>query len=96
MPDGLVYQGVSEEPMAYSGGSAAQSTVLHAFDELLGIRHGPESGESRTCLFPRTGGETEPEQPPQVRRTRTRLKPDPAQSPAGTRLGPVCREKAYK
>ncbi|KFO92004.1 Indoleamine 2,3-dioxygenase 2, partial [Buceros rhinoceros silvestris] len=43
MPDGLIYEGVSEEPMAYSGGSAAQSTVLHAFDELLGIRHSKES-----------------------------------------------------
>ncbi|KAM7080867.1 LOW QUALITY PROTEIN: indoleamine 2,3-dioxygenase 2-like [Ciconia maguari] len=43
MPDGLIYEGVSEEPMAYSGGSAAQSTVLHAFDELLGIRHSEES-----------------------------------------------------
>ncbi|NXP18758.1 I23O2 dioxygenase, partial [Scytalopus superciliaris] len=39
MPDGLIYEGVSEEPMAFSGGSAAQSTVLHAFDELLGIHH---------------------------------------------------------
>ncbi|NXS26095.1 I23O2 dioxygenase, partial [Pomatostomus ruficeps] len=39
MPHGLVYEGVSQEPMAYSGGSAAQSTVLHAFDELLGIHH---------------------------------------------------------
>ncbi|XP_009702896.1 PREDICTED: indoleamine 2,3-dioxygenase 2-like, partial [Cariama cristata] len=43
MPDGLIYEGVSDEPMAYSGGSAAQSTVLHAFDELLGIRHSQES-----------------------------------------------------
>ncbi|KAM6035030.1 indoleamine 2,3-dioxygenase 2 isoform 1-T1 [Theristicus caerulescens] len=43
MPDGLIYEGVSNEPMAYSGGSAAQSTVLHAFDELLGIRHSEES-----------------------------------------------------
>ncbi|NWU49963.1 I23O2 dioxygenase, partial [Dromas ardeola] len=47
MPQGLVYEGVSEEPMAYSGGSAAQSTVLHAFDEFLGIRH---SGESTAFL----------------------------------------------
>uniref|UniRef100_A0A672UFM3 Indoleamine 2,3-dioxygenase 2 n=1 Tax=Strigops habroptila TaxID=2489341 RepID=A0A672UFM3_STRHB len=39
MPDGLIYEGVSDEPMEYSGGSAAQSTILHAFDELLGIRH---------------------------------------------------------
>nr|XP_047903269.1 indoleamine 2,3-dioxygenase 2 [Anser cygnoides] len=43
MPDGLVFEGVSEEPMAYSGGSAAQSTVLHAFDEFLGIHHSQES-----------------------------------------------------
>ncbi|OPJ83876.1 indoleamine 2,3-dioxygenase 2 [Patagioenas fasciata monilis] len=44
LPAGLLYQGVCEEPLAFSGGSAAQSTVLHAFDELLGIRHGPQSG----------------------------------------------------
>ncbi|NXB30176.1 I23O2 dioxygenase, partial [Eulacestoma nigropectus] len=43
MAHGLVYEGVSQEPMAYSGGSAAQSTVLHAFDELLGIRHREDS-----------------------------------------------------
>ncbi|NXW44823.1 I23O2 dioxygenase, partial [Nyctiprogne leucopyga] len=43
MPEGLLYEGVAEQPMAYSGGSAAQSTVLHAFDELLGIRHSEES-----------------------------------------------------
>ncbi|NXO01503.1 I23O2 dioxygenase, partial [Rhinopomastus cyanomelas] len=42
MPDGLVYEGVSEEPMEFSGGSAAQSTVLHVFDEFLGIHHSPE------------------------------------------------------
>uniref|UniRef100_A0A8B9P546 I23O2 dioxygenase n=1 Tax=Apteryx owenii TaxID=8824 RepID=A0A8B9P546_APTOW len=50
MPHGLVYQGVSEEPLAYSGGSAAQSSVLHAFDELLGIRHSAESSESNAPL----------------------------------------------
>lgn len=50
MPAGLVYEGVSDEPMAYSGGSAAQSTVLHAFDELLGIRHSTESSKSH--IFP--------------------------------------------
>ncbi|XP_069070216.1 indoleamine 2,3-dioxygenase 2-like isoform X2 [Pleurodeles waltl] len=43
MPDGLTYEGVSEEPMAYSGGSAAQSTTLHAFDEFLGVQHSQES-----------------------------------------------------
>ncbi|NXV80103.1 I23O2 dioxygenase, partial [Atlantisia rogersi] len=43
MPDGLIYEGVSDQPMAYSGGSAAQSTILHAFDEFLGIQHSKES-----------------------------------------------------
>uniref|UniRef100_A0A8C5UDK6 I23O2 dioxygenase n=1 Tax=Malurus cyaneus samueli TaxID=2593467 RepID=A0A8C5UDK6_9PASS len=43
MPHGLIYEGVSPEPMAFSGGSAAQSTVLHAFDELLGICHHQDS-----------------------------------------------------
>ncbi|NXU74771.1 I23O2 dioxygenase, partial [Oreotrochilus melanogaster] len=43
MPDGLIYEGVCAQPMAFSGGSAAQSSVLHAFDELLGIHHSPES-----------------------------------------------------
>ncbi|NXQ04433.1 I23O2 dioxygenase, partial [Vidua macroura] len=43
MAQGLVYEGVSPEPMAFSGGSAAQSTVLHAFDELLGICHREDS-----------------------------------------------------
>ncbi|XP_055972884.1 indoleamine 2,3-dioxygenase 2 isoform X2 [Sorex fumeus] len=45
LPVGLVYEGVSEEPLEYSGGSAAQSTVLHAFDEFLGVHHSKESAE---------------------------------------------------
>ncbi|XP_015504188.1 indoleamine 2,3-dioxygenase 2 isoform X2 [Parus major] len=43
MPHGLIYEGVSPQPLAYSGGSAAQSSVLHAFDELLGICHRHDS-----------------------------------------------------
>lgn len=50
---GLVYEGVSEEPLSYSGGSAAQSTILHAFDEFLGVRHSKESGKSAIFLFSR-------------------------------------------
>lgn len=45
MPHGLIYEGVSPEPLAFSGGSAAQSTVLHAFDEFLGICHRQDTGE---------------------------------------------------
>ncbi|KAB0373609.1 hypothetical protein FD755_015268 [Muntiacus reevesi] len=45
LPVGLVYEGVSKEPLSYSGGSAAQSTILHAFDEFLGIRHSKQSAE---------------------------------------------------
>ncbi|KAG5280589.1 hypothetical protein AALO_G00061840 [Alosa alosa] len=44
MPDGLVYESVQVEPMEYSGGSAAQSSLLHCFDELLGVKHEASSG----------------------------------------------------
>ncbi|XP_068422766.1 indoleamine 2,3-dioxygenase 1 [Clinocottus analis] len=44
MPKGLVYEGVQAEPMEYSGGSAAQSSLLHCFDELLGVQHEAKSG----------------------------------------------------
>uniref|UniRef100_A0A672J9Z1 Indoleamine 2,3-dioxygenase 1 n=2 Tax=Salarias fasciatus TaxID=181472 RepID=A0A672J9Z1_SALFA len=39
MPNGLIYEGVQTQPMQYSGGSAAQSSLLHCFDELLGVKH---------------------------------------------------------
>ncbi|KPP61831.1 hypothetical protein Z043_120027, partial [Scleropages formosus] len=44
MAEGLLYEGVREEPMEFSGGSAAQSSLLHCFDELLGVRHEGHSG----------------------------------------------------
>lgn len=46
MPNGLVYEGVQAEPLEYSGGSAAQSSLLHCFDELLGVKHDGHSGKS--------------------------------------------------
>lgn len=46
MPKGLVYEGVQAEPIEYSGGSAAQSSLLHCFDELLGVRHKASSGKT--------------------------------------------------
>ncbi|XP_073675273.1 indoleamine 2,3-dioxygenase 2-like [Garra rufa] len=44
MPDGLMYEGVQEKPMEFSGSSAAQSSILHCFDELLGVQHEGSSG----------------------------------------------------
>ncbi|XP_048066837.1 indoleamine 2,3-dioxygenase 1 isoform X1 [Megalobrama amblycephala] len=44
MPEGLVYEGVQEKPMEFSGGSAAQSSILHCFDELLGVQHKGDGG----------------------------------------------------
>uniref|UniRef100_A0A8C1S1L2 Indoleamine 2,3-dioxygenase 1 n=2 Tax=Cyprinus carpio TaxID=7962 RepID=A0A8C1S1L2_CYPCA len=44
MPEGLVYEGVQEKPMEFSGGSAAQSSILHCFDELLGVQHEGSTG----------------------------------------------------
>ncbi|XP_061673475.1 indoleamine 2,3-dioxygenase 1 isoform X3 [Syngnathoides biaculeatus] len=50
MPKGLVYEGVQTEPMEYSGGSAAQSSLLHCFDELLGVKHEAKSGAFLKCM----------------------------------------------
>jgi indoleamine 2,3-dioxygenase len=36
---GLVYEGVSETPVALSGGSAGQSALIQALDAALGVRH---------------------------------------------------------
>nr|XP_046243087.1 indoleamine 2,3-dioxygenase 1 [Scatophagus argus] len=50
MPKGLVYEGVQAAPMEYSGGSAAQSSLLHCFDELLGVKHEAKSGAFLTRM----------------------------------------------
>ena len=39
MPNGLIYEGVSDVPFQYSGGSAAQCSLIHAWDTALGVRH---------------------------------------------------------
>lgn len=39
LPKGLIYEGVSEEPIQAIGGSAAQSTTMQALDALLGVEH---------------------------------------------------------
>jgi indoleamine 2,3-dioxygenase len=36
---GVVYDGVSEDPRKFLGGSAAQSSLLQAFDAMLGLAH---------------------------------------------------------
>jgi indoleamine 2,3-dioxygenase len=41
---GVVYEGVSDAPVALSGGSAGQSALVQALDAALGVRHpGPQS-----------------------------------------------------
>lgn len=36
---GVIYEGVSEEPQRFIGGSAAQSALLQLFDAMLGVHH---------------------------------------------------------
>jgi len=43
LPDGLVYEGVSETPLQYSGGSAAESSVFQVLDAALGILHSKDT-----------------------------------------------------
>ncbi len=41
---GAVYEGVSETPVVYAGGSAGQSALIQSLDALLGIEHTAASG----------------------------------------------------
>lgn len=45
LPSGVLYEGVSDEPILLSGGSAAQSSTIQCFDALLCIRHEDETGK---------------------------------------------------
>lgn len=45
LPDGLLYEGVSNEPIFLSGGSAAQSSAIQCFDALLCIQQEDETGK---------------------------------------------------
>uniref|UniRef100_A0A3P8WHX0 Indoleamine 2,3-dioxygenase 2-like n=1 Tax=Cynoglossus semilaevis TaxID=244447 RepID=A0A3P8WHX0_CYNSE len=44
LPRGLLYEGVSDEPIRLSGLSAAQSSTIQCFDALLCIQHEDEAG----------------------------------------------------
>lgn len=39
LPEGLIYDGVSEDAFFLHGGSAAQSSLIAAFDEFYGVKH---------------------------------------------------------
>ncbi|KAM6997592.1 indoleamine 2,3-dioxygenase 2-like [Tautogolabrus adspersus] len=50
LPCGLLYEGVSDEPIFLSGGSAAQSSAIQCFDALLCIQHEDETGAFLTRM----------------------------------------------
>ncbi|KAL4239444.1 Indoleamine 2 [Mactra antiquata] len=39
LPDGIVYEGISDQPRKMTGGSAAQSSTVQCIDSVLGIKH---------------------------------------------------------
>ncbi|KAK2921768.1 indoleamine 2,3-dioxygenase 2-like [Channa argus] len=50
LPNGLLYEGVSNEPIFLSGGSAAQSSAIQCFDALLSIEQEGETGAFLTRM----------------------------------------------
>ncbi|XP_070834187.1 indoleamine 2,3-dioxygenase 2-like [Chaetodon trifascialis] len=50
LPGGLLYEGVSNEPISLSGSSAAQSSAIQCFDALLCIQHEDETGAFLTRM----------------------------------------------
>ncbi len=56
--EGIIYEGVSDEPKTFIGGSAAQSSLLQSIDAALGVRHthgdsGPFLMEMRKYMSPK-------------------------------------------
>lgn len=56
--EGIIYEGVSDEPKVFIGGSAAQSSLLQSIDAALGVRHthadsGPFLMEMRKYMPPK-------------------------------------------
>lgn len=45
LPVGLLYEGVSDTPEMFAGGSAGQSSIFQCFDVLLGIKQSAGEGE---------------------------------------------------
>ncbi|KNC77200.1 hypothetical protein SARC_10335 [Sphaeroforma arctica JP610] len=41
LPNGMVYEGVSETPFYFAGGSAGQSSLIQSIDIALGVHHSP-------------------------------------------------------
>ncbi|XP_076460847.1 myoglobin-like isoform X2 [Babylonia areolata] len=39
LPDGLIYEGVSDQPLQATAGTAAQSGILQVLDALTGVQH---------------------------------------------------------
>lgn len=52
LPNGLVYEGVSDEPVFLSGCSAAQSSAMQCFDAFLGVQHEDASADFLRRLRP--------------------------------------------
>ncbi|XP_067044910.1 indoleamine 2,3-dioxygenase 2-like isoform X2 [Acropora muricata] len=51
LPHGLIYEGVSETPLKYSGGSAAESGIFQVLDAVLGVIHLKDADNCAEDIF---------------------------------------------